>query len=115
MYIATDHTYIYHVETNGLEPFRFLYFVNNRGLKDISTEEPLFRSDTSATVGVTTDLHGPHEVDTLTDVTYKIFFNSPSGDLPTSAPSASGTDWLISAPTPLSVTVPEFFGLEGTT
>lgn len=115
VYIATDHTYIYHVETNGLEPFRFLYFVNNRGLKDPGTDDPLFRSDASSTVGGTTELQGPQEADTATDVTYKIFFNTPSGDLPTSAPSASGTDWLISAPSPLSVTVPEFFGLEGTT
>jgi hypothetical protein len=115
VFILTDHSYVYHVETNGLEPYRFLYFVNNRGLKDLTTADPLFRSDTSASVGVTTDLHDPNDADTLTDVTYKIFFNQPAGDLPTGANSASGFDWLFETPTPLTVSVPTFVGAEGTT
>ncbi len=100
VYILTDDGYIYRTDFNGIDPFGFLFFANNRGLINPVSNTSLYHSarDTSnnmdalrATLigadGNTTlqpTFHLPTAPDTLLDKTYKVFFEKPADDLPES-------------------------------
>ncbi|MFD2146637.1 gliding motility-associated C-terminal domain-containing protein [Mucilaginibacter antarcticus] len=60
-------------------------------------------------------MHNPGAADTQNDITHKIFFNSPSADLPLSAPTpGNGTTWLLNPPFVPTVNGVNFKGGEGT-
>ncbi|RAI97710.1 gliding motility-associated-like protein [Chitinophaga skermanii] len=107
--VLTRDGYIYTVNNNGQAGFGFTFFVNNKGFRD-ANGAPLYKSIDDIT---TADVQDPRSEDTESDVTHKIFFNSPASDLPTSGATRSGTDWLLITPTPAVVSNYTFTGVEG--
>jgi len=108
-YILTYDGYGYQVDMNGIDPFGFIFFANTRGITDLAGR-PIYRSvqlvgsnlDQTLPPGFT--IYNPRLPDNFVTnaVTHKIFFdlNGPDPTLPASAPSASGTTWLLTAPQP---------------
>lgn len=118
LYVQTQEGYRYLINPRTLDPFTFVFFANNNGFKSSTTNLPLYRSvlfpgGTGLESGVT--VHDPNAADSGNTITHKLFFNPPSGDLPTFAASASGTTWLLRDPIPPQPTGLAFTGIEGTT
>ncbi|MCG3150118.1 MAG: hypothetical protein PCFJNLEI_03596 [Verrucomicrobiae bacterium] len=110
VYYLTADGYRYRINLNSVDPYRFQFFANNRGFRD-GLGAPLFKSVNLAGASV----HNPLLPDTATDITHKLFFNTPAGDLPNSAATRSGTTWLNSTPTTVITSNIRFIGLDGTT
>ena len=119
MVVLTEQGYRYRVDFNGLDPFGFILFSNNKGFRD-SSGDPIFRS-LQYVGGNPGDLPGgfsfqdPNAPDTSTDITHKLFINEPDPTMPAAASSPTGLTWLyqnpIAPPTPQNF---EFVGIEGT-
>ncbi|NEQ66578.1 MAG: hypothetical protein F6K21_13940, partial [Symploca sp. SIO2D2] len=111
-YIQTERGDLYRMNLNGLDPFGFIFFANNKGFTD-ANGDPLFRSVPRAPVPI---FHPPNIADTDEDITHKIFFNPPNTDLPIEAPIANfGTTFLRQdPPPPPSIDTLNFTGEDGT-
>ncbi|NET58663.1 MAG: hypothetical protein F6K47_21660 [Symploca sp. SIO2E6] len=115
-YIQTQRGDLYRVDLNGIDPFGFIFFANNQGFLDGPGGEPLFESVPDPRGLPDPDFHRPNQADTADNVTHKIFFNPPSGDLPTeSTVAAFGNTFLkpITPPEP-EVSTLTFTGVDGT-
>jgi len=109
--ILTKDGYQYTLNNNGQAGNGFTFFVNNKGFRN-SDGSPSYQSTTNIT---TPDVQDPRSDDTLSDVTHKIFFNTPAADLPTSAKTPEGsTTWLLTTPASPTITSLGFIGREGT-
>jgi len=111
-FIQTREGFLYRINLNGLDPFGFIFFANNKGFRD-AQGNPLYRSVPLAGINV----HPPNQSDTNTDTTHKIFFNPPDLTLPESATVAGGgTTWLRNPPLSPGPAVSnlEFIGVQGT-
>jgi hypothetical protein len=118
VYILTSHGFLYRINLNGMEPWIFTFFANNRGFTD-NNGNSLFKS--VPLIGSV--FHSPANADTANHLTHKIFFNPPAADLPLSAyipknddlPAMSGTNtWLLATPKLPVVKDFTFVGKEGT-
>ncbi len=108
-YILTYDGYGYLVDMNSIDPFGFVFFANAKGITD-SSGSPIYRSlqltgiNLEQTLPPGFTIYNPRLPDNIArnDITHKIFFDlsGPAPDLPASAPSASGTTWLLTAPQP---------------
>ncbi|WP_251555126.1 Ig-like domain-containing protein, partial [Neobacillus muris] len=90
LYILTKDGYQYLTDMNGIDPFGFIFFSNNRGFID-NTGKTLYHSvaysnSTGQLDGGNAKILNPSGPDTETDVTHRIFFNKPSSDLPSDVP-----------------------------
>ncbi len=109
----TSDGYQYQCNLNGIDPFGFNFFADNNGFENGSVGGgPLFKSVPAAG----SHIQSPNDPDTATEITHKLFFNTPDATMPSSASSYSGTDWL----NPVTVSPPNvsstvFVGLDGTT
>jgi uncharacterized repeat protein (TIGR01451 family) len=116
LFVLTRDGYQYRINTNGLDPFGFIFFSNNKGFKDPTTNQSLF-SSVATSVGSSL-FQSPDTPDSADDFTNKLFFNVPNVDLPPSAlaPTTSGgSTWLLTGPAkPLVPTNLTFTGIEGT-
>jgi fimbrial isopeptide formation D2 family protein/uncharacterized repeat protein (TIGR01451 family) len=114
-FIQTDLGYLYRVNLNGLDPFGFIFFANNKGFTTQPCPEgnPTYRS---IPLNPLPNFCSPALPDNDDDVTYKIFFNQPSQDLPLEAPVAGGgSTWLRNNPQPIpTVSDLAFEGAQGT-
>ncbi|MEQ9359876.1 hypothetical protein [Coleofasciculus chthonoplastes] len=111
-YVQTREGFLYRIDLNGLDPFGFIFFANNKGFLD-QNGNALYRSVPFNDIRV----HLPNAPDTATDFTHKIFFNPPNADLPPSASLAGGgSTWLRADPLPPIPTITDltFTGNEGT-
>ncbi|WP_346320070.1 Ig-like domain-containing protein, partial [Chitinophaga sp. YIM B06452] len=108
-YVLTKDGYQYTVNNNGQTGFGFSFFANNKGSRT-PAGDPLYQSvnDLSAV-----NVHDPRAVDAGTDITHKLFFNAPDTDLPVSAPSARGQEWLLTSPPAINITNIGFVSAEG--
>ena len=122
-FILTDQGYLYRVSLNNLDPYGFVFFANSKGFTDSPCPggNPLYSS--VPLVPVPGNICIPAEADRpdTNDITYKIFFNPPSPDLPPEAsvpPSPTDPDgftWLRRIPPPIPTTSNfAFQGREGT-
>ncbi|MEJ8305607.1 S-layer homology domain-containing protein [Saccharibacillus sacchari] len=90
LYVLTKDGYQYETDLNGIDPFGFGFFSNNRGFLD-GSNATLYRSvnlngsNFLPLGGVT--VQNPTKPDTATDQTHRIFFNRPSADLPADVPT----------------------------
>jgi len=110
-YVLTKDGYQYSLNNNGQAGNGFLFFANNKGFRD-ANGNPLYQSVAEIN---NPDVQDPTSPDSPTDITYKIFFNPPSADLPASANTPGGaTTWLLMAPALPMVTNVTFTGMEGT-
>ncbi|BAU11380.1 hypothetical protein LEP3755_18740 [Leptolyngbya sp. NIES-3755] len=132
VYIQTVDGYGYTIDMNGIDPFGFAFFANNKGFRSTATGNPIYRSlqFTGANPGTMPSgysIHFPNSPDDSANrnFTHKIFFNTtntpntpnggPDTTMPPSAISASGSTWLfqnpVVPPMPSNLT---FTGVEGT-
>jgi len=110
-YILTKDGYQYTLNNNGQAGNGFTFFANNKGFRD-ANGNALYQSVTEIS---NPDVQDPTTPDSPTDITHKIFFNTPSGDLPASAKTpGGGSTWLLSAPAAPSISNVIFTGIEGT-
>lgn len=113
-YVVTRDGYHYRVDANGLDPFRFIFFSDNRGVYNTTTGKPTYRSfDLNALSSDT--FRDPNAAETPTSYTNKLFFNPIDPALPSLAASAAGGTWLNPslAPPPPPTTL-SINGVEGT-
>ncbi|WP_188315810.1 Ig-like domain-containing protein, partial [Chitinophaga agrisoli] len=108
-HILTQDGYMYTVNNNGQAGYGFVFLVNNKGFR-LSNGNPSYKSIDDLT---SPNLKDPRTADTETDITHKIFFNTPATDLPANAPSVSGSIWLLNTPPTLAVSNISFVGVEG--
>ena len=114
--ILTKDGYKYTLDNNGQAGNGFSFFVNNKGFRK-SDGTASYQSINNAD---NANVQDPRAPDTQSDITYKIFFNDPSPDLPATAKTpGGGTTWLldpVAAPSsdPTTLTNPVFTGTEGT-
>ncbi len=122
LYAQTRDGYRYSVNTNGLDPFGFQFFVNNKGVRKPggASGPPSYISanstDNGSFIATGLDVHNPDLADDVSNVTHKLFFTTPANDLPTTSTvflTAAVNTWLLTPPVNPSVTGVSLVGLEG--
>lgn len=108
--VLTRDGYIYTVNNNGQAGNGFSFFVNNKGFRN-SSSGASYKSYNSLT---NIPVQDPRADDTQSDITQKIFFNTPATDMPSTAPGVSGAEWLRNTPVSPVVSNFTFNGVEGT-
>ncbi|MEG1431383.1 SpaA isopeptide-forming pilin-related protein [Eubacterium sp.] len=91
VYVVTYDGYIYQTDFNGMEPYGFLFFGNNRGLFNTKTQQTAYASAFAEDISKAEmgELEGnmgyysPAKENDASNRTFKVFFNDPSKDLPT--------------------------------
>ena len=95
VYVLTTDGYEYKVDLNGIDPFGFIFYGNNRGLVDLTNNRTVYKNavtESSEDATAFGDLIGnllaprPSATDYGKNRTYNIFFNRPANDLPSSIP-----------------------------
>ena len=87
VYVVTSDGYIYNTDFNGMNPFGFVFFANNRGLVSTKTNYSLYQSFASKNnqisdlVAQGATYQNPWSPDTDMDKTFNIFFESPDPEL----------------------------------
>lgn len=119
--VLTKDGFTYTAASNGIQPFLFAFFVNNKGTRDRATGVPVYRSvDLNQVVAANGaySFHNPTLPDDSTNVTQKLFYNTPDNTLPATAPlwinTGLSSTWLTSTPVTPSVSAAYFTGKEGT-
>ncbi|MEZ2441110.1 gliding motility-associated C-terminal domain-containing protein [Chitinophaga sp. RCC_12] len=119
--VLTKDGFTYTATGNGIQPFLFAFFVNNKGTRDKATGVPVYKSVDLAQVtsaGGAYSFHNPTLPDDATNITQKMFYNPPDNTLPATAPvwidAGATSTWLISTPVVPTVTNVSFTGKEGT-
>ena len=110
--VVTRDGFRYLANANGIDPFLFHFFVNNRGFRTNGTA-PLLQS--VALAGA--NFQDPEIADTALDTTAKIYFTTPAADLPAAAPIAPawGTNtWLNVSPAYPIISNFDYVGADGT-
>ncbi len=108
--VITKDGYIYDVDNNGQAGYVFSFFANNKGFRTAAGAAS-YKSTTSI---ANPPVQDPRADDSGTDITHKLFFNTPNTDLPTSASTPTGTTWLLNTLLSPIVTGFTFNGIEGT-
>jgi gliding motility-associated-like protein/uncharacterized repeat protein (TIGR01451 family) len=114
--VLTKDGYLYTLDNNGQAGNGFSFFVNNKGFRKADGTASFQSINSLANPNV----QDPRVDDTPTDITYKIFFNTPAADLPTTAKAPvtaftpSGSTWLLNPVTPPTIAAFTFTGIEGT-
>jgi len=109
--VLTNDGYLYRFDNNGQAGNGFSFFANNKGFR---------KGDGTASYLSVNTLNGvniqdPRSADTPTDITHKLFFNTPASDLPATAPTPTGTTWLLTTLVDPKITADlSFKGTEGT-
>ncbi|OKH30046.1 hypothetical protein NIES2119_31610 [[Phormidium ambiguum] IAM M-71] len=113
-FIQTQDGYQYRVRLNGLDPYGFIFFANNKGFTNGPGGPALYQS-VQLPITPPVSFLNPNNPDTTTDYTHKIFFNQPDINLPSSALTPSGPTWLLNTPTiPPRPSNFQFRGIENT-
>jgi uncharacterized repeat protein (TIGR01451 family) len=112
-YVVTYDGYHYKVQANGLDPFRFFFFSDNKGVYTTADNKPSYSSfDLPLPAGKS--FKDPNTPDGSGRYTNKLFFNEIDSSMPSSV-SSGGTTWLnpsiVTPPPPPSITL---VGAEGT-
>ncbi len=122
VYIQTHDGYNYTVDMNGLDPFGFIFFANNKGFRSQATNNPIYRSlqltgkdPENIPSGYSIQLPFSPDNSATNDFTHKIFFSQPDSSMPQMANAPGGATWLYQMPQlPLAPSTPSFVGSEGT-
>jgi uncharacterized repeat protein (TIGR01451 family) len=114
-YVITRDGYHYRIDANGLDPFRFIFFSDNRGVYNTTTNKPSYRSfDLNLPSGFA--IRDPNALETSDSYINKLFFNPIDPALPSSSALAgSVSTWLNpSLAPPPPPTILSLIGSEGT-
>ncbi len=96
VYVLTSDGYTYKTDLNGIEPWGFVFYANNRGLVDQTSGRTVYKNavaNAGASASELGELVGnivaprPSSTDVGNNRTYNIFFNEPAEDLPASMPT----------------------------
>lgn len=124
LYVLTADGYRYSVDPNGMQPFGFHFFANNKGIRQ-ADGNPAYQS---GPLGSITSVQHPMAPDDSSNLTHKLFVNPPDSGLPADAVGAFPVNytsvgswsyalrstWLLNLPQAPSVSQFGFVGLEGT-
>ncbi|MDN3581057.1 gliding motility-associated C-terminal domain-containing protein [Mucilaginibacter flavus] len=111
-HILTKDGYQYILNNNGQAGNGFTFFVNNKGFRG-DDGKASYKSINGLSPNI--NVQDPRAADTETDITQKIFFNTPAADLPETANTpGSTTTWLLRAPVAPVISNVTFTGAEGT-
>jgi gliding motility-associated-like protein len=111
-HILTKDGYQYILNNNGQAGNGFTFFVNNKGFRG-DDGKASYKSINGLSPNI--NVQDPRAADTETDVTQKIFFNTPAADLPATANTpGAATTWLLQAPVVPVISNVTFIGTEGT-
>ncbi|WP_234017134.1 DUF11 domain-containing protein [Nostoc sp. 'Lobaria pulmonaria (5183) cyanobiont'] len=81
LYIQTKDGYRYQTEMNGVDPFGFIFFANNRGYIDKTNNNTVYHSakatNNNLVFSGNVRVQDPSVADTSTDITHLVFFNRP--------------------------------------
>jgi gliding motility-associated-like protein/uncharacterized repeat protein (TIGR01451 family) len=111
LYILTKDGYQYTLNNNGQAGNGFTFFANNKGLRNTDGSPSYLSLNRTTSPGV----QDPRSADTPSDITHKIFFNTPAADLPATANTpGSGNTWLLNLPVEPVLNNINFTGTEGT-
>ena len=110
--VLTKDGYIYDVDNNGQAGMLFVFFANNKGFRD-GSGNALYKSVTST---ASPNVKDPRTGDSGTDITHKIFFNTPNADLSEEDITPDGTTTWLKEATVVSPIISnfDFKGNEGT-
>ena len=108
--VLTKDGYLYNLNNNGQAGDGFSFFADNKGFKTASGL-PSYKSVDNVT---NFNVQDPTANDSQSDITHKIFFNTPAADLPATANTPEGSTWLLTAPVAPTITNVTFTGIEGT-
>lgn len=108
--ILTRDGYQYTLDNNGQAGNGFSFFANNKGFRTTTGTASYLSVDNLAAPNI----QDPRAADTGTDITHKIFFNTPAADLPATASTPFGSTWLLTAPQAATLGTLTFTGAEGT-
>jgi gliding motility-associated-like protein/uncharacterized repeat protein (TIGR01451 family) len=108
--IITSDGYQYTLNNNGQAGNGFTFFVNNKGFRN-NNGTASYKSVNNAN---NPNVQDPRLDDTPSDITQKIFFNTPASDLPATAKTPEGTTWLLKTPAVPALNNVGFTGIEGT-
>ncbi|WP_217602921.1 gliding motility-associated C-terminal domain-containing protein [Chitinophaga sp. GbtcB8] len=97
LYVQTNDGYTYKVNNNGQAGAGFVFFVNNKGITNGSSDAalPTYQSF-NGTTGVT--MWNPTTPDGAQTITQKIFYALPDAGLPASAPLPGGSSTWLKVP-----------------
>ena len=110
-YVLTKDGYQYTLNNNGQAGNGFTFFVNNKGFRTAAGAASYLSVDDIDSP----DVQDPRAEDTQSDITQKIFFNTPAADLPASANTpGAGTTWLLNTPVAPTINNITYTGIEGT-
>ncbi|WP_184549515.1 gliding motility-associated C-terminal domain-containing protein [Mucilaginibacter sp. FT3.2] len=111
-HILTKDGYQYTLNNNGQAGNGFTFFVNNKGFRG-SDGKASYKSIDGLSPNV--NVQDPRAADSQTDITQKIFFNTPATDMPAVANTpGSATTWLLNTPVQPAISDVTFTGAEGT-
>ncbi|MBC7398976.1 MAG: gliding motility-associated C-terminal domain-containing protein [Mucilaginibacter sp.] len=110
-HVLTKDGYQYTLDNNGQAGNGFSFFANNKGFRDGSGTASYKSINNFNAINI----QDPRAVDTQSDITHKIFFNTPAADLPATANTpGGGSTWLVSPPFVPGISAVTFTGTEGT-
>lgn len=107
--ILTKDGYHYTLDNNGQAGNGFTFFANNKGFRN-ADGTPSYKSVNNTS---SPDVYNPANGDTPSDITHKIFFNTPAADLPASANTPGGNTWLVNVPVLPTLSNISFIGADG--
>jgi gliding motility-associated-like protein/uncharacterized repeat protein (TIGR01451 family) len=111
LHILTKDGYQYNLDNNGQSGNGFSFFANNKGFRSANGAAS-YQSINNTT---NPNVQDPRAPDTQSDITHKIFFNTPAADLPVTANTpGGGNTWLVNPPFIPTISDVNFTGTEGT-
>ncbi|WP_195268143.1 SpaA isopeptide-forming pilin-related protein [Eubacterium sp. 1001713B170207_170306_E7] len=88
VYVLTHDGYLYQTDFNGMNPYGFVFFGNNRGLYNSEGQSAYYsttgKDNSMETLTDNLSYNNPKKGDDELCKTFKIFFNKPAEDLPES-------------------------------
>jgi gliding motility-associated-like protein/uncharacterized repeat protein (TIGR01451 family) len=110
-HVLTKDGYQYTLDNNGQAGNGFSFFANNKGFRNGAGAASYKSVNNFGAINI----QDPRAADTQSDITHKIFFNTPATDLPATANTpGGGNTWLISPPFVPTISAVTFTGTEGT-
>ena len=114
LFVLTNDGYVYKVTNNGIDGYRFAYFVNNKGITSGAGDdaEPIYKSIQAQS---NLNIKDPRTADGAKSITHKMFYTFPDASMPSLALTPDGNSTWLKVPKIIpAVTSITIEGIEGT-